>query len=337
MDDYWVWDGSIVKGEDGRYHMFASRWPKSVAMHPGWLFYSEIIRGASETLEGPYTFEEVVFEPRDKSFFDGRMTHNPSIRKYGDDYLLFYIGVTYGSDVPYADDDLPKEYLDGTDPWCREVWMNQRIGVAKSSSVFGPWERLDTPILNPRPGKWDSGTTTNPTPFILPDGTIYLGYNSGTVSNGTALRPFRAGIAKASSWDGPYARVSDRPVMEYDNPETFTEDPFLWITEGRFHLITKDLSGHITGDKGSGAYLTSPDAIHWTLGDPPLAYTRELVWEGGEVEDLGNFERPQLIFDEDGNMTHMLGATALSESKGDLQDVTDSWVTVVPLNSSSMS
>ena len=26
MDGYWIWCGSVIKGEDGRYHMFSSRW-----------------------------------------------------------------------------------------------------------------------------------------------------------------------------------------------------------------------------------------------------------------------------------------------------------------------
>ena len=25
MKDYWIWDGSVIKGEDGKYHMFGSR------------------------------------------------------------------------------------------------------------------------------------------------------------------------------------------------------------------------------------------------------------------------------------------------------------------------
>jgi len=333
MNDYWTWDGSVIRGEDGRYHMFASRWPKTYRMHPGWLFLSEIVRASADTMEGPYRFEEVVLAPRHHSFFDGRMTHNPSIRKYGDTYLLFYLGVTYGPDLPADPAEMPREDIHGTDAWCREVWLNQRIGLATSTSVFGPWKRADYPILEPRPGKWDSGMTTNPTPLIMPDGRIYLGYSSGDVAHGSALTPFRTGIAAAPSWNEPFERISDTPVFEFEHPDTFVEDPFLWHAEGSFHLITKDLSGHVTGDKGSGVYLYSPDAINWHLGDPPLAYTRELRWDDGFSDDLGNFERPQLLFDETGQMTHLLGATALSEEKGTLQNITDSWVTVVPLKS----
>lgn len=40
MEGYWVWDGSVIKCEDGRYHMFASRWPMKYQMHPGWMVAS---------------------------------------------------------------------------------------------------------------------------------------------------------------------------------------------------------------------------------------------------------------------------------------------------------
>lgn len=32
-EGYWVWGSSIVKGEDGKYHMFVSRFPKSLPFH----------------------------------------------------------------------------------------------------------------------------------------------------------------------------------------------------------------------------------------------------------------------------------------------------------------
>ncbi|TVQ74651.1 MAG: hypothetical protein EA363_01435, partial [Balneolaceae bacterium] len=26
QDDYWVWGSSVIKGDDGKYHMYVSRW-----------------------------------------------------------------------------------------------------------------------------------------------------------------------------------------------------------------------------------------------------------------------------------------------------------------------
>ena len=33
MEGYWVWCGSVAKGEDGKYHMLASRCPKWLPRH----------------------------------------------------------------------------------------------------------------------------------------------------------------------------------------------------------------------------------------------------------------------------------------------------------------
>ncbi len=49
MKDYWVWCGSVIRGEDGRYHMFASRWPKSLPFVPHWVTSSEVVRAALPT------------------------------------------------------------------------------------------------------------------------------------------------------------------------------------------------------------------------------------------------------------------------------------------------
>ena len=331
MEGYWVWDGSTIRGEDGRYHLFASRWPKKSRMHPGWLFYSEIVRASSDTIEGPYEFEEVVLGPGDKSYFDGRMTHNPSIRKVGDTYLLFYIGVTYAVDPPDEPDWMGDESTSHANPWVREIWTRKRIGLATSRSVFGPWKRSDEPILKPRIGKWDRGTTSNPAPWVMPDGSIYLAYKSSYPTRGTQLAPFNIGIARAPSWQDPFERVTDEPVVPHPHPDSFVEDPFLWHADRSFHMIMKDQSGHITGDEGSGIYMASEDGKHWEMGDPPLAYTRKLTWDTGESEEVSNFERPQLLFNESGEMTHMIGATARGQG---LNKATETCVTIVPLKSS---
>lgn len=53
MTKYCYWDGGIIKGPDGKYHMFASRWDQS-AGHNGW-FGSVAVHATSSNLYGPYT------------------------------------------------------------------------------------------------------------------------------------------------------------------------------------------------------------------------------------------------------------------------------------------
>ena len=100
LSDYWVWCGAPIRGEDGLYHVFASRVTKEVPFHPHWLFRSEIVRAEAEKPVGPYRFAEVALPPRGGDFFDGRSTHNPDIRKVGDTFLLLYMGTNYDGPTP---------------------------------------------------------------------------------------------------------------------------------------------------------------------------------------------------------------------------------------------
>ena len=69
-------------------------------MTPNWLLNCEIVRASSDTPQGPYQFEEVVLGAHDPAFFDGRNQHNPSIKKWGDTYYLYYFGATYNELYP---------------------------------------------------------------------------------------------------------------------------------------------------------------------------------------------------------------------------------------------
>ena len=78
-EGYWAWGSSVVKGDDGKYHMFVSRFPKSLPFHPGWMVASEIVHAVSEIPQGPYRFSEVALPARGAQYWDGRSTHNPRI------------------------------------------------------------------------------------------------------------------------------------------------------------------------------------------------------------------------------------------------------------------
>ena len=99
MKGYIIWGGSVVKGDDGRFYMFASRWLKSADMR-NWVTNSEIVLASADKAEGPYEFEKVVLPPRGPEYWDGMMTHNPSIRRHEGKYILFYIGTTYVLERP---------------------------------------------------------------------------------------------------------------------------------------------------------------------------------------------------------------------------------------------
>jgi hypothetical protein len=65
LQNYWIWDNAVLHGDDGRYHLFTTRWPKNTTYSPYWLYLTEIIRCVSDTPEGPYRLEQVCFpQPR---------------------------------------------------------------------------------------------------------------------------------------------------------------------------------------------------------------------------------------------------------------------------------
>lgn len=320
MDDHWVWDPSVIKGEDGRYHMFASAWSKKYGFG-NWATNSQVVRAVSDRPEGPYHFVEVVLPARGRQFFDGLTTHNPRIVKADGYYVLYYFGNTYDRPQPAYDEDV---WVTGL---AKEAWMNKRIGMAYSKSIKGPWIRADQPMLNPRKGKWDASITSNPSPVVLPDGSVYLLYKSSPFNYDP---PLLLGAAKASSFKGPFERLSDNPIFSFHTKEKHdndVEDPFVWWNGKEYELIMKDRFGHICGEEGGGIHAFSTDGVSWRLADQVKAYSKKILWDDGSTTIQANFERPFLLF-ENGKATHLFAATG--SGSGPYQ-FDKTWNMVIPL------
>jgi len=295
MDGYWIWCGSVIKGEDGRYHMFASRWKKHLPMHPGWLLESEIVRASSDTPDGVFRFEEVVLPARGAEYWDGRSTHNPHIIKYRDKYVLYYMGTTH----PFRD-VREGEKVSTSDGAVICARANKRIGVAVSDSVFGPWERYNEPVLDTRTEFFDNFLVSNPAPCVTPEGKILLIYKARSY----AERPYPEFLHGkmlfgAATADAPWEKhtpILDKPL--FDGAGYEVEDPFVWYENGKYNLMAKDMNGGICGEKLSGVYAVSDDGIKWDFSIGKLFYSRRLLFENGEEKELGNMERPFLLFED---------------------------------------
>lgn len=304
LDDYYVWDCSVLYS-GGKYHMFSSRWPKKLGFGANWLFNSQIIHSVSDTPEGPYRFRNVVFERRGRQYFDGMNTHNTCIKEFEGKFYLYYMGCSYPFDIPTEKDTV-------TDMDFVETWNRKRIGVAVADDINGEFIRRDQPILEPRDcSHWDCTNTTNPSVAILPSGKTYMIYKS-RMGNHRALK---LGVAVADRPEGPFTRLSDDPIFQFDNPDFHIEDPFLWYDENRkkFCLIAKDDckngSTGITGHWGGGFYAESDDCIHFEIPEDPEVYSRTVRWTDGTMRTMPNLERVSLLFDENGVPTHMYHAS----------------------------
>jgi len=336
--DYWVWGSSVVKAEDGRYHMFVSRWPQIWPMHPGWMMASEIVRASSETPMGPYKFEEIILGARGAQYWDGRSCHNPRIVKHKDRYLLFYIGITH----PFEDPENPRE-ISLSDPRVIASRANKRIGVAYADSINGPWMRAEKPAFDTIPNSYCSFFTSNPSPIVHEDSSVTLmfkarQYNDTTDAETDALRKdgsmiglagqMEIGLAKADHYLGPYRLLTNEPIFSKDR-FGIVEDPYMWRSDdGQYHMLAKDMTGDITGMPHSGLLAHSSDACNWALNNPPTSYTKTVTYEDGSTETLGQMERP-FIFHDDNGRDYLF--VAVMDGAGGFKNGTVSWNLVRPL------
>ena len=321
MPGYWVWCGSPIQGDDGRYHLFASRWTKDVTfLH--WAVNSEIVRASADRPEGPYRFEEVVIGPRGAGCWDGMVAHNPSIHYHNGSYLLFYTGSTYQGTRP----DTPEDGCHFSPKWV-EAWNNKRIGLAVSNSVFGPWKRPDQPLLQPRPGKWDGVIISNPAPCVRDDGSVVLIYKSANIPHPTGLYPgrFHLGVAGAPHWSQPFHRLSDEPLKLEGHPDHHLEDPCLWWNGTDYEMLAKDMTGEVCGEAQAGIHCASKDATIWT--SPAKAYTRTVLFDDGSERRMPKRERPAVLL-KNGRPTHLFNATLELDAAG---QIIDSWNCVAPV------
>jgi hypothetical protein len=96
------WDGKIIKGQDGKYHMFASRWDQSKG-HSGW-GGSVAVHAVSDNPTGPYVDKGMCWPDN-----EGGKGHNVTANELPDGTYSVIVSTTRPGDV------FTSKSLDG--PW----------------------------------------------------------------------------------------------------------------------------------------------------------------------------------------------------------------------------
>lgn len=86
---YYNWCNSFIKDDSGTYHLFYSRWPKSLGF-TAWLTHSEIAHATASRLEGPYQYQETVLKGR-AGFWDAVTAHNVQVRCWNNQYYMYVL------------------------------------------------------------------------------------------------------------------------------------------------------------------------------------------------------------------------------------------------------
>lgn len=322
QEDYWVWGSSTVKGDDGLYHMYVSRWKKALPFFVPFMTDSEIVHATSETTCGPYQFSELALGKRGMQYWDGQSCHNPKIVRYKDKYILFYMGSTH----PFEPHPLGKK-SDRAGKHCIVGRSNKRVGIAVANSPYGPWQRFDAPILPTKPNTFYSFLTSNPSPVIHDDGSVLLMFKARAYEE-NAPGNMTIGLARADNYLGPYEVIGDNPIFGPDNLGVI-EDPSIWLDNEGYHMLAKDMGDSICGEHHAGILCHSDNGLDWRLDANPLAYSKHIAWENGKSGFLGHMERAFPMI-ENGKVTTLF--FAVMDGPGGFDNGKRSYNMAIPLN-----
>ena len=302
VNGYHVWCGAPVKGPDGKFHLFYSRWPAKVGFAPGWAMHSEIAYAVSDHAAGPYRHVNVALPPRGlnpasgREYWDADVTHNANAFFHNGKYHLYYSG-NHGDGKSY--------------PMHRN---HQRIGLAIAENPAGPWKRLDHPIVDITDDRksFDSLCVTNPAACVRPDGGVLLIYKAVQFIEGKEMGgKVRYGAARADKPEGPYVKTPGH-IFEAEKPGEHwmvAEDPFLWFSRkygNRYYAATRDVVGSFTGSSGGICLFESEDGLNWKSAVTPKILERTYVLEGG-TRSKSPIERPVLLIENE-EPTYLFGA-----------------------------
>jgi len=280
---YYNWGSSIIKGEDGKYHLFYSRWKKEYSF-TGWLTHSEIAHATSINPAGPWEYRETVLTGRGDGHWDAITAHNPKIKHFNGKYYLYYCATNLG-DKNYTEAELIETARTG---YLHTNWKilrpNQRTGVAISSSLNGPWKRMDQPLIEP------SGPivtlTVNPAISEGNDGKYYLIVKGDKPNEKRFIR--NQAIAISNSPTGPFKMQPD-PVIDYLD----TEDMSMWYDAGRDYYYGVFHAHSFIG------MVSSADGINWKKATEYVLMPKMVPMMNGDTLKPDRLERP-FIYTEDG-------------------------------------
>lgn len=270
LDDYYVWCPQVIAGEDGRYHLVYSRWPKTSGTG-GWLRHSEIAIATGSSPEGPFVHEKVLLKGAGPGHWDELMAHNPKLYRFEARYYLYYISSRRG-------------------PTTGHVRDSQRTGVAVADDILGPYRRSAAPVVEPSPPVHN--LTVNPTVARMPDGRYLMMLKGDRHPKTPEERMGQRvqGLAVADRPEGPFSIRPELAIADID-----TEDAAIWYDADRACYF-----GVFHGHTFIGS-IESEDGFRWRRSAPfHLIEGRQLPKaDGGWLHSQRALQRPD-VFVENG-------------------------------------
>jgi hypothetical protein len=314
---YYIWCGSSILGEDGKYYLFYSRWPHGPRVKDddslnqifdgfkGWQKYSEIAIAVSDKPTGPYKHVKTILKGNfNEQRWDRYTFHNPQVNYFNGQYYLYFISNSFNDNMHFSK-TLTKEQLHWYKYNC-----TQRIGMASSPTIAGflngTFFQKPEHLIMPDSIKTYE-VTVNPSVCKGPDGRYYMMYKSRKPD----LGHMTFWMAVANKPDGPFSFYSEVS----SSADMASEDPYFWYDKKRkrFYAIAKYFSSKskTNTEFGSLILLTSIDGKDWGLANSYMVSPKKINFTNGTEVILSNLERPFLLFDKKGNLQALFAAAAV--------------------------
>lgn len=290
--EYFYWCISPIDDDEGKTHLFVSRWK---AKHNygdgmnGWKNICEIAHCVGDTAEGPFKVVDIALS--NDTMPDGQFSpHNIRVKKIDGKYVLIYI--TQGG---------PQQ-------------KDQKVCMATSDSLYGPWElqgdNKDGVVVQADDTGWTANSllgTDNPDIIKVKDD--YIIYFKAGIDFGST----RYGYAVSDRLEGGYIK-SEEPIT--DNV-SYIEDTTAFEMNGKIYLLTTDNFGGNTGIRGAGILWESEDGRSFKRADAQIGfgllsdYMAVPPYAVAAYVGEAKFERPAVLM-RDGKPAYFYAACGLN-------------------------
>lgn len=254
MEKWNYWDGKIIKGPDGRYHLFASRWAQSRGHNDWW--NSRAVHAVSDNLIGPYQDEGLCWPDNESG-----KGHNVTALVLPDGRYAVVISET----------------RPGT--------------VFVSQSLAGPWTELG--LIQVATNQFSAlGRMSNASIMVRPDGNFEIVPRSGAIliSTNGVLGPY---VVQGPSVYPTTAGLPQHDRDHLEDPVVWFSGGWYhivvnnWSDRRAYHLISRD-GVHDWIYQGV-AYDATKDFVRYTDGAVNHWYKLErpgVYLENGHVAAL---------------------------------------------------
>jgi len=293
----YYWDGKIIKGEDGKFHLYASYWthkngfgPPAGASGTGW--QSSIpIQAISDDVMGPYVLQGECYTKNQQG---NSMGHNTTA-------LLAPTGAS---------------------PYTLSVGEIVPGQMFSASSANGPWTLLGAMTTNTN-GHGNCGTLSSNFTFTVGgDKRFWAASRSGCIMDSDQV----LGTYKVET-------NSVLPNLE-NNDNANAEDEVIWYSGGYYHIVYNywnvQRAYHIMSKDGITNW-TNTGLAYQAVQSPANANSKWLRYTDGTVNQWHNMERPG-VYQQNGHVTHFTFAVTDVDKNTSAVNSGGSKVLVVPFD-----